>query len=455
MLVDRRSFLHSIKSLLVTTAAFALIRPSVARGAALIAAPPQNSLNDASDQNSNRVNVLDFGAKGDGIVDDTASIQAAIHHAEGRNDGATVFLPKGTYLISSGRRVSPVNQKKATDGVALVIRGSNIHIQGEGAGLTIIIHRGYGGSNFNDTWQTVAGQVWRGHGFMVVSGALGTRFSDFEMTAQAKMTGNNHFPASPSDGDGWDITNKCVYLQADGTFDRTSFDRVHFHNYRGEIVYGAGSSVGTVSCRNSVMNDTNGDCWSVQAACTIEKNHFFNAAGNCIDGAQGGFDGKPTVIENNILENAGVAGVYSSILHSYGRLGSLSIIQNTIKNAKVSGIPITSAQDTVVYNNDLLDCGWGKGSHYAIQISTNDLAPIYKLSIMGNRIRYQNYSPSGPGIIVFDGKKAGIIGLTVKNNSIAGLSINKSQIDNDPRYFRTPNFGKENNNIVVSNVVTS
>jgi hypothetical protein len=45
------------------------------------------------------VNVKDFGAKGDGVTDDTAAIQAAINSVG--SAGATIFFPTGTYLISS------------------------------------------------------------------------------------------------------------------------------------------------------------------------------------------------------------------------------------------------------------------------------------------------------------------------------------------------------------------
>jgi len=46
------------------------------------------------------VNVLDFGATGDGTTDDTAAIQAAFDYAKD-NDNSTVFLPAGEYLVSS------------------------------------------------------------------------------------------------------------------------------------------------------------------------------------------------------------------------------------------------------------------------------------------------------------------------------------------------------------------
>lgn len=66
--------------------------------------------------------VKDFGAKGDGVTDDTAAILAAIT-ARAAAGGGTVFLPAGTYLLTSS---------------AVVANVSNVMLLGESTGTTII-----------------------------------------------------------------------------------------------------------------------------------------------------------------------------------------------------------------------------------------------------------------------------------------------------------------------------
>jgi len=46
------------------------------------------------------VNVLDQGAKGDGVTDDTAAINSAINSLTSAPNGGTVFFPRGTYLCA-------------------------------------------------------------------------------------------------------------------------------------------------------------------------------------------------------------------------------------------------------------------------------------------------------------------------------------------------------------------
>ena len=88
--------------------------------------------------------VLDYGAAGDGVADDTAEIQAAIDAVEAAG-GGVVYFPRGTYLITAGLVVDQqkVSLRGAGIGVA-ILKGSGtispfnaITFQGTGFGSAI------------------------------------------------------------------------------------------------------------------------------------------------------------------------------------------------------------------------------------------------------------------------------------------------------------------------------
>lgn len=70
-----------------------------------------------SDRAADVVNVKDYGAKGDGVTDDTASIQAAV--AAIPTTGATLLFPHGTYLISNSSAL-PSNASVVGEGAKIV-----------------------------------------------------------------------------------------------------------------------------------------------------------------------------------------------------------------------------------------------------------------------------------------------------------------------------------------------
>ena len=77
--------------------------------------------------------VTDFGAKGNGVVDDTAAINAAIAAAE---DGQMIFFPKGTYKISSGLVIDkPIILQGVLSPIAF--KGSIIYKTGDFVGITL------------------------------------------------------------------------------------------------------------------------------------------------------------------------------------------------------------------------------------------------------------------------------------------------------------------------------
>jgi hypothetical protein len=71
-------------------------------------------------------NVLDYGAKGDGLTDDTHAIQLAINAAF-KAGGGEVFLPEGTYIVTGPN----------ADGGCLTLK-NNVKLAGDGAGVTTL-----------------------------------------------------------------------------------------------------------------------------------------------------------------------------------------------------------------------------------------------------------------------------------------------------------------------------
>lgn len=75
------------------------------------------------------LNVKDFGARGDGITDDTAAIQAALDVVPAA--GATVHFPAGTYLVS-------ITAGNTTLGIALMLPRAKIMLTGAGIDASVI-----------------------------------------------------------------------------------------------------------------------------------------------------------------------------------------------------------------------------------------------------------------------------------------------------------------------------
>jgi hypothetical protein len=139
-------------------------------GAGISITPVAN--NDRADVtvalNVGLVSVKDFGAKGDGVTDDTAAFVRAMAGASGRG----IFLPKGTYLVNNltisqgGTRFvalagyNGVQIQKNADGPMFIVTATevefhNVVIDGVGATYT-----GVGFDVQSSEFRYIGGKIW-------------------------------------------------------------------------------------------------------------------------------------------------------------------------------------------------------------------------------------------------------------------------------------------------------
>ena len=125
------------------------------------------------------INVLDYGAAGDGVTDDTGALQAAIAAAAPSSapTGNTVFLPAGAYRVSSSLVVPPglalVGTGWNTPGSqANVFAGTWIYVRA-GADFSPVVVSGSGGAvrnlAFNVPDQSTSGAPARAEPMIVVT----------------------------------------------------------------------------------------------------------------------------------------------------------------------------------------------------------------------------------------------------------------------------------------------
>lgn len=111
----------------------------------------EKTINEFSERT---INVKWYGAKGDGVTDDSAAIQAAINAAFADGGNISVFLPAGTYLISTTLNLMATNDQSD------FYNGHGVHLIGhDKSSTTIVKNNNVKGSNGYDSVIEVAGFV--------------------------------------------------------------------------------------------------------------------------------------------------------------------------------------------------------------------------------------------------------------------------------------------------------
>ncbi|MDJ0897285.1 MAG: glycosyl hydrolase family 28-related protein [Xenococcus sp. MO_188.B8] len=126
---------------------------------------------------SGYVNVRDFGAKGDGIADDTEALRKVLGRNKKDNGGAirSIYIPNGTYLVCNtlewGDKKKDV-RGESRDGVIIKLMDNCPGFQDPKSPKKVLqIEFGHGGQNFNQRLRNITVDVGKGN-----PGAIGIGF---------------------------------------------------------------------------------------------------------------------------------------------------------------------------------------------------------------------------------------------------------------------------------------
>jgi hypothetical protein len=330
-------------------------------------------------------NVKDFGAKGNGTIDDTAAIQAAINAAQAAG-GGKVYLPKGTYALLFS--TSPASG-------FLVISDSNVVLMGDGPASKIYVPTW--GSTTPGINVTIEGQQMLIQAHIVVANPArviqNVHLKDFAITGT--LSSNVDPPASfihamqigYGGGPGWETRG---YANASG------FSGIYAEKIGGSAFSFSGGTNGSNDLQKSMNN-------------YVVNNVVNDVAYEAIGAPSGGM--ASMVICGNRIESTRSAAI------EWGSSRAV-ICDNTIANAKGGAISFEqdSAQTgwSIVSNNTIVESGNTPAGPPAFSIELGQSQGAFRVAVVGNTIR----NAYGTGIIAQNGQD-----FVVENNLVDGFGL--------------------------------
>lgn len=211
-------------------------------------------------------NVVDYGAVGDGVADDTPAIRGAIAAAHASTSATVeVYFPNGTYNVcrQPGDPAWPTFPVIFTIGTS----GKNITFNGQSrAGVTI---RGFmpGLADPETTWTNTGDPYFKIARFCMFNvGGTGRsnitlQIKNMVIDGNAAYTGDHSVGGNTTTGDGWDLTHKGIQV-ANGSNLAVHLENCQIANWRGENVWGGNHNL-QVTGLNASFTGSNGSALSV------------------------------------------------------------------------------------------------------------------------------------------------------------------------------------------------
>lgn len=215
------------------------------------------------------------GATGNGAANDQLAIQATVSYAEAVGARVIVFSASEYRLFCPVRTSEPAAPmlEHFYDGFPIVVSRPLIFKSQRQGGSRLVFRHSDGSdraANYQLVTSPTTGQptVWRGGGiFLKCPEIEPSNFADrpavtlVDMVLDGGIPRSNYFvwPARASDGDGWDITDKGLWVEGDRYSGDLTLIRSTITGFRGELIYQAGLGNGGLTIRDSVLSETNGN----------------------------------------------------------------------------------------------------------------------------------------------------------------------------------------------------
>ncbi len=241
----------------------------------------------------------------------------------GASTNAVINIPAGKYLFLTTYYPSVI-----FGSAAIVLHAGGIHFVGAGSNNTTLLSQG--------AWTMQAGSAWRGFLFCInppITNDYPVSIENLTLDGGVWQgnTSSHGFPASITNGMGWDETHDAIVIRGgNGTqrvFTQQTWTNVVFQHWRGEMVKSNEESTnGNLNIFNCIFNDGNATAINIYPSlnisnsvfenlfqvaeyyqaystntCYFQNNYVTNITGNgfAINGGKG--TNPPFIIQNNTL----------------------------------------------------------------------------------------------------------------------------------------------------------
>ena len=256
---------------------------------------------------------------------------------------------------------------------SLVINYDNITLLGDGIGKTILQSRG--------DWSVINEQVVRGIGIIIKGTDSITQprknitIKNLELSGGTNgFTGNRSWPADSNTGDGWDISHKGIVLDFNQALDNIIFESIYVHDFRGEVIYGGGDSIGKVTILNSKLGSSNASILSLDAELTVKNCEFSQTANAWVENAPV-FANKSYSFDNCIFRDS----IHFGFAIAQGKFpdNHSTVITNcSFQNSPAGICPFGGSSNLLIEGNKFIDCGnalFTSGENRNIRFLANEI----------------------------------------------------------------------------------